>query len=119
MLQSSQDLEPSVKPGWFRVYSETLSNPVVSITDLQGVVDVCKSHGILSLIDNTFVSPVLFKPIIFGFYFSIHNAMKYLNGHSDLTAGVISGPGDLMKIVNIMAKTLRGNIDPHAAFLLE
>ena len=60
-----------VKANTKAVYTETLSNPVLSITDLQGVVEVCKSHGLLSLIDNTFASPVLFKPIPFGFDFSI------------------------------------------------
>ena len=116
---AQESLPVLIKPNTKAVYTETLSNPLVSITDLQGVVEVCKSHGLLSLIDNTFASPVLFKPIPFGFDFSLHSATKYLNGHSDLTAGVISGPGDLMETVNMMAKTLGGNIDPHAAFLLE
>ena len=108
-----------IKPTTKAVYTETLSNPVVSITDLQGVVDVCKSHGLLSLIDNTFASPVLFKPIPFGFDFSLHSATKYLNGHSDLTAGVLSCSSELMETANMMAKTLGGNMDPHGAFLFE
>ncbi len=108
-----------IKPTTKAVYTETLSNPVVSITDLQGVVDVCKSHGLVSFIDNTFASPVLFKPIPFGFDFSLHSATKYLNGHSDLTAGVLSCSHELMETANMIAKTLGGNMDPHGAFLFE
>ncbi len=116
---ASESIAPLIKPNTKAVYVESLSNPVVSVTDLQGVVDVCKSHGLLSLVDNTFATPVLFKPIPFGFDFSIHSATKYLNGHSDLTAGVVSCRSELMETANLLSKTLGGNIDPHAAFLFE
>ena len=71
---------------------ESLTNPTLRIADLKAVVTFCSDHGITSVIDNTFASPVNYRPLEAGFDVELHSATKYLNGHSDLVAGGISSP---------------------------
>jgi cystathionine beta-lyase/cystathionine gamma-synthase len=81
-------------------------------------VDFAKSNGLVSLIDNTFPSPVNFRPAEWGFDLSLHSCTKYLNGHSDIVAGAIIGRGELVNKVKHRLDRLGGTLDPHAAFLL-
>ena len=73
------------------IYVETVSNPLMSVADLGAVVDFAAAHGLVSIIDNTFASPVNFRPAEAGFDLSVHSCTKYLNGHSDIVAGAIIG----------------------------
>jgi len=82
------------------------------------VAEFARAHGLISIIDNTFASPVNFRPIESGFDLSIHSATKYLNGHSDLVAGAVSGSAALIERIRHKANHLGGSLDPHAAFLL-
>lgn len=100
-------------------YVETISNPLLDVPDLAAVRDFCRTHGLLSLIDNTFASPVNFRPIPFGFDLVLHSATKYLNGHSDICAGVVAGSAALVGRVRRAQNHLGGSLDPHAAFLLD
>src|SRR5437667_12295355 len=74
-----------LKPTTRAIYVETISNPLMQVPDLESVVSFAKSHGLVSMIDNTFASPVNFRPSELGFDLSLHSATKYLNGHSDMT----------------------------------
>jgi len=97
---------------------ETLTNPLLQVTDLKAVVAFAGKKGIVSLIDNTFASPVNFRPAQWGFDLSLHSGTKYLNGHSDIVAGAVIG---LSKLVDPIARKLGrlgGSLDPHACFLL-
>lgn len=69
------------------IYVEAISNPLMQVPDLPGVVAFAKQHGLTSVIDATFATPVLFRPASIGFDLVIHSATKYLNGHSDIIAG--------------------------------
>src|SRR5579885_1008262 len=73
------------------IYVESMSNPTLQVPDLAAVVSFAKEHGLVSMIDNTFASPVNFRPLEFGFNLSLHSATKYLNGHSDIVAGAVIG----------------------------
>jgi cystathionine beta-lyase/cystathionine gamma-synthase len=70
---------------------ESMSNPLIQVADLSAVASFCQKHGLTPVVDNTFATPVLCTPASMGFIV-IHSATKYLNGHSDLLAGVVSGP---------------------------
>ena len=70
----------NLKPTTKVIYVETISNPLMQIPDLEAVVSFAKSHGLVSMIDNTFASPVNFRPLEMGFDLSLHSATKYLNG---------------------------------------
>jgi len=85
---------------------------------LREVAAFAKEKGILTLIDNTFASPVNCRPLALGIDLSFHSATKYLNGHSDLVAGCVLGSKDLITRIRKALNHYGGSIDPHAAFLL-
>jgi cystathionine beta-lyase/cystathionine gamma-synthase len=88
------------------------------VTDLRAVVAFARAHGLVSVIDNTFASPVNFRPAERGFDLSIHSATKYLNGHSDIVAGAVIGRARLVETITHKLNHLGGSLDAHAAFLL-
>jgi cystathionine beta-lyase/cystathionine gamma-synthase len=100
------------------VYVETLSNPLLEVADLEAVVEFAAAHGLISIIDNTFASPINFRPAEIGFDLSIHSGTKYLNGHSDIVAGAVIGRAELVGQVTHKLNHLGGALDPHACFLL-
>ncbi len=110
--------EKKLKPRTRAVYVETISNPLMSVPDLEAIVEFAKSHKLVSVVDNTFASPVNFRPPEFGFDLSLHSATKYLNGHSDIVAGAVIGSKVLVERVTHRLNHLGGSLDPHAAFLL-
>lgn len=107
-----------LKPNTKAIYVETMSNPLLEVPDLEAVVQFAREHHLVSLIDNTFASPVNFRPPEHGFDLSLHSATKYLNGHSDIVAGVVIGRADLVERVKHRLDHLGGSLDPHACFLL-
>src|SRR6202008_4789597 len=100
------------------IYVETVSNPLMSVPDLNAVVEFAAAHGLVSIIDNTFASPVNFRPADWGFALSLHSCTKYLNGHSDIVAGAVIGRRELVGRVKHRLDRLGGSLDPHAVFLL-
>ena len=100
------------------IYVETVSNPLMNVGDLRAVVEFATAHGLVSIIDNTFASPVNFRPAEAGFDLSLHSCTKYLNGHSDIVAGAVIGRASLVEKVAHKLNHLGGVLDPHACFLL-
>src|ERR1700722_19577035 len=100
------------------IYVETISNPLMQVADLRATAEFARAHGLISIIDNTFASPVNFRPAEIGFDLSIHSGTKYLNGHSDIVAGAVIGRADLVEKINRTLSHLGGSLDPHACFLL-
>ena len=101
------------------IYVETMTNPLLQVGDLRAVVEFANAHGLVSVIDNTFASPVNFRPPECGFDLSIHSCTKYLNGHSDIVAGAVIGHTDLIEKITHKLNHLGGCLDPHACFLLD
>jgi cystathionine beta-lyase/cystathionine gamma-synthase len=110
--------EAALRPNTKLMYVESIANPLLDVPDLEAVVAFAKRHGLITLIDNTFASPVNFRPAEVGFDLSLHSATKYLNGHSDLVAGAVIGRADLVTRVTHRLNHLGGTLDPHACFLL-
>ncbi|RLB84184.1 MAG: PLP-dependent transferase, partial [Deltaproteobacteria bacterium] len=108
-----------LKPHTKLFFVETITNPLLEVADLEAVVSFCKTHNLISVIDNTFASPVNFRPPEWGFDLSIHSGTKYLNGHSDIVAGAVIGKGDLVEKITKKLNHLGGSLDPHACFLLD
>src|SRR5204862_7371463 len=94
-----------------------MTNPLLQVADLEAVVEFARAHGLISIIDNTFASPVNFRPIDAGFDLSIHCATKYLNGHADIVAGVVSGGAELIERLRHKAYHFGGSRDQHPPFL--
>ena len=108
-----------LRPNTRAFYVETLTNPLLTLGDLPGVVRFCREHGLVSLVDNTLASPVNCNPRTMGFDLVLHSATKYLNGHSDIVAGVIAGREDLVTTCKHKLDHLGATLDPHACFLLQ
>jgi cystathionine beta-lyase/cystathionine gamma-synthase len=107
-----------LRPHTKAIYVETITNPLMQVADLKAVVHFAKANGLISVIDNTFASPINFRPLEWGFDLSLHSCTKYLNGHSDIVAGAVIGPADLIQKITHKLNHLGGSLDPHAAFLL-
>jgi cystathionine beta-lyase/cystathionine gamma-synthase len=105
-------------PNTKAIYVETMSNPLLQVSDLVAVSAFAREHGLVSLIDNTFASPINFRPAERGFDISLHSCTKYLNGHSDIVGGAVIGRADLVEKIKHKLDHLGGSMDPHAAFLL-
>ena len=107
-----------LRPNTRAIYVETMTNPLVQVIDLKAVTEFARSNNLTSLIDNTFASPVNFRPPEIGFDISLHSCTKYLNGHSDIVGGAAIGRADLIEKITHKLNHLGGSMDPHAAFLL-
>jgi cystathionine beta-lyase/cystathionine gamma-synthase len=99
---------------WF----ESPTNPTLRCVDIRAVADACRSRGVLSVVDNTFASPINQRPLESGIDLVMHSATKYLNGHSDVTAGVLAGPADLIGTIEKVRRMFGTILDPHAAHAL-
>ena len=115
----ASDFEILIKPNTKVVYIETPSNPLMKIVDLEAVAIMAKKRGLITMIDNTFASPVNQNPIEFGIDIVIHSATKYLGGHSDILAGTVLGSAKEIEVVFQMAKNLGGSLSDYTVWLLE
>jgi cystathionine beta-lyase/cystathionine gamma-synthase len=100
-------------------YVESLTNPLLEVLALDAVVAFSRERGLVSVIDSTMASPVNLRPAELGLDLVLHSATKYLNGHSDITAGVVAGSKDLVARAKRKLDHFGGSLDPHACFLLE
>lgn len=101
------------------IYVESPSNPLLTIIDLEAISDICKSRNILSVIDNTFASPINQNPIYFGIDIVLHSATKYLGGHSDIAAGAILSRQDLVKKIAGTSLNLGGSLNALMCYMME
>src|SRR6202035_2337371 len=108
----------AIRPNTKAIYVESMSNPLLQVSDLRAAVEFARSHGLISIIDNTFASPINFRPAEIGFDLSLHSGTKYLYGHSDIVAGAVIGRADLIDKINRTLSHFGGSMDPHACFLL-
>ena len=113
------DFEREIRPNTKVVYIETPSNPLLTITDMKGVAELSKKHNILSVIDNTFASPINQNPHDFGVDIVLHSATKYMGGHSDICAGVVTGSQQIIDQVFQTAICFGGNLSDYTVWLLE
>jgi cystathionine beta-lyase/cystathionine gamma-synthase len=97
---------------------ETITNPLMRVGLLREIADFARREGLITVIDNTFATPVNFRPLQAGFDLCVHSATKYLGGHSDLVAGAVMGSEDLIDRVRRTLNIYGGSLDPHAGFLL-
>ena len=111
-------IERLVNPRTKMLYIETPTNPTLRLVDLHKAIAFAKEWDLLALIDNTFASPVLQKPLAMGFDLVMHSATKYLAGHSDVIAGAAAGRHSLIEKIRDMIIYLGGSMDPEAAYLL-
>jgi cystathionine beta-lyase/cystathionine gamma-synthase len=97
---------------------ETITNPLMRVGLLSEIAEFARREGLLSVIDNTFATPVNFRPLQAGFDLCFHSATKYLGGHSDLVAGAVMGNAELIERVRKTLNHYCGSLDPNTGFLL-
>lgn len=112
-------LKQAIGPNTRLIYGESPTNPTLRLHDYRKVASIAKEHGVLTAFDNTFASPALSQPITHGIDMVLHSATKYLGGHGDLIAGVLSGSDELLTHIRMEGLRHFGAvIDPHTAWLV-
>lgn len=111
--------ERALKPNTKAIYVETLTNPLLQVADLVRIVEFARANKLVSLIDNTFASPINYRPADHGFDIVLESCTKYLNGHDDLVAGAVAGDVERIRPIKHKLDILGGTLDPHACFLLD
>jgi methionine-gamma-lyase len=100
------------------LYVETPTNPTLYLVDLRKAASFARKHHLISIVDNTFATPILQNPIAFGFDLVVHSVTKGLSGHSDLLGGVVAGKAEYIARVRHIVSCFGGCMDPEVAFLL-
>ena len=115
----AESLKAEIKDNTKVIYNETPSNPLLKITDLKAVAKLARENDLVSMIDNTFASPVNQNPIDFGIDIVIHSATKYMGGHSDILAGTVISSEEHIERIFQMAKNFGGSLSDYTVWLLE
>ena len=115
----ADDFKSLIKENTKILYIETPSNPLLGITDMQAITDLAKEKSILTMIDNTFASPINQNPYNFGIDIVIHSATKYMGGHSDISAGAVAASKKHIEQIWSTAINLGGNLSDQTVWLLE
>ena len=112
-------LEAEIRPDTRMIWVETPTNPLLKLADLAAIADIARRHNIISVADNTFASPVIHRPLESGFDLVVHSATKYLNGHSDVVAGlaVVGDNPALAEKLGYLQNAVGGVLDPFSSFL--
>ncbi len=116
---SPENFEKVIRKETKVIYIETPSNPTLKITNIKAVASIAKKHGLLTIIDNTFASPVNQNPIDLGIDIVTHSGTKYIGGHSDLCCGAAVGFKEHIKQVWGSAFHFGGSLDAHTCYLVE
>ena len=116
---SVESFEKEIRENTKVVYIEAPSNPLLTITDIEAIANLTKKHNLVSMIDNTFASPVNQNPIDFGVDVVIHSATKYMGGHSDILAGTVISSEEMIEKIFQLAKNFGGSLSDYTVWLLE
>lgn len=114
LARVDQCIGPATKVVWF----ESPTNPTLRCVDIAAVAAACRKKGVLSIVDNTFASPINQQPLALGADLVMHSATKFLNGHSDVTAGALVGASALIERLHPARKLLGGILEPASAYAL-
>jgi methionine-gamma-lyase len=114
-----ENIEQAIQENTKMIFLETPINPNLVVLDLETIANIAKKHQLISVVDNTFLTPVLQQPAKFGIDIVIHSATKYLNGHGDVVAGIICGTKEMIGEIKMTAlKDIGATMSPHDAWLI-
>jgi cystathionine beta-lyase len=117
--RTAEEFAAALRPETRLIYVESPSNPLLRCVDLAAVAKVAREGGVLTVIDNTFATPINQNPILLGFDAVIHSATKYLNGHSDVNAGIVVASAAIIRRLRECATNYGGMLDAHSCYQLE
>ncbi|MBU3666612.1 MAG: PLP-dependent transferase [Chthoniobacterales bacterium] len=109
----------AVRPATRLIYVESPSNPLLRCVDIAAVATLGHERGLLTIVDNTFATPINQNPIALGFDAVVHSATKYLNGHSDVNAGIVVASAEILRRLTEAATSYGGMLDAHSCYQLE
>lgn len=112
-----EQIEASIKENTRLIFTESITNPLLRVEDIERIVSMANQYQIYTMIDNTFATPYLCQPYQKGFNLVVHSATKYLAGHSDVTAGVLVGKQELIEKAREKAVNIGTNLSPFDAWL--
>jgi cystathionine beta-lyase/cystathionine gamma-synthase len=110
-------VEKAIKDNTKLLYTESITNPLLRVEDIKGVVELAHKHQLNTLVDNTFATPYHCQPYSMGIDLVVHSATKYIGGHSDVTIGVLTGREDLVASARAKVVNLGTNVSPFEAWL--
>jgi len=110
-------VEQAIQENTVLLYSESETNPLLRVEDLESLVHIAKNHNLVTMVDNTFATPYLLQPYTLGVDLIVHSATKYIGGHSDVTAGVVVGAEEFINKVERKITALGANLAPFEAWL--
>ncbi|STT06432.1 cystathionine gamma-lyase [Klebsiella pneumoniae] len=112
-------IEAAIRPDTRMIWVETPTNPLLKLADLSAIAAIARRHNLISVADNTFASPAIHRPLEHGFDIVVHSATKYLNGHSDVVAGlaVVGDNSGLAEKLGYLQNAVGGVLDPFSSFL--
>jgi len=119
VANNAESIKSAIKPATRIIYIETPSNPLLSIIDIQAIAKIAKQINCISIIDNTFATPINQNPIKLGIDIVIHSGTKYLGGHSDLSCGAVLTTSNLAHKIRKNASNLGGNLNALSCYMLE
>lgn len=117
--RTAEEFTTTLRPNTRVIYVESPSNPLLQCVDLAVVAELGRARGVLTVIDNTFATPINQNPLTLGIDVVVHSATKYLNGHSDVNAGVVVSTTAIIRTLTGCAVSLGGMLDAHACYQLE
>ena len=118
-MDNRQGIEEAIKPNTKMLWLETPSNPLLNIVDIEMAVDIAKKHKLMTVIDNTFATPYLLKPIEYGIDLVVHSTTKYLNGHCDVVGGaVVTTTNELSERIQFLQNAMGTPASPFDCWLV-
>ncbi len=118
-MDDRRKIEEAIRPNTRMLWLETPSNPLLNITDLEMTVDIARKHDLITVIDNTFATPLFLRPIDYGIDLVVHSTTKYLNGHCDVVGGaVVTSSDDLTQRVDFLVNSMGVCASPFDCWLV-
>lgn len=118
-MADTEAVEKAIRPETKVLYIETPSNPLLKITDIRAAAAIARKYGLVSVIDNTFATPINQNPLDLGIDVSLHSGTKYLGGHSDICCGALVTSAKIAEAIEESALQLGGSLDSNTCYLLE
>ena len=116
---ASDDIESAIRPDTKAIYIETPTNPMMNVSDIEKIAQICKKHGLLLIVDNTFLSPYFQNPLLLGADIVIHSGTKFLGGHNDTLAGfIVTSNDEIIEKLRFLIKTTGAGLAPFDSWLL-
>lgn len=116
-FEDLERVEKAIQPNTKLLYTESITNPLLRVENLEEVVHLAQKHGLSLIVDNTFATPFHCNPFKLGADLVVHSATKYIGGHSDVTAGVVVGKEELVAKARTKVINLGANVSPFEAWL--